>query len=77
MKDLHEMKEFEFSELLENTKFTSVEEERKNKNKTYLDTGVDSDGDEVREDILEKERLKENFNKKDSKKIFAKVHIFF
>ena len=31
MKDLHEMKEFEFSELLENTKFTSVEEERKNK----------------------------------------------
>ena len=34
MKDLHEMKEFEFSELLENTKFTSVEEERKNKNKT-------------------------------------------
>ena len=43
MKELHEMKEFEFSELLENTKFTSVEEERKNNSKTYLDTGVDSD----------------------------------
>ena len=67
MKDLHEMKEFEFSELLENTKFTSVEEERKNNSKTYLDTGIDSDGDEIRDDILEKERLKENFKKKDSK----------
>ena len=67
MKDLHEMKEFEFSELLENTKFTSVEEERKNKSQTYLDTGIDSDGDEIRDDILEKERIKENFKKKDSK----------
>ena len=61
------MKEFEFSELLENTKFTSVEEERQNNSKTYLDTGVDSDGDEIRDDILEKERFKENFKKKDSK----------
>ena len=67
MKELHEMKEFEFSELLENTKFTSVEEERQNNSKTYLDTGVDSDGDEIRDDILEKERFKENFKKKDSK----------
>ncbi len=67
MKELHEMKEFEFSELLENTKFTSVEEERQNNSKTYLDIGVDSDGDEIRDDILEKERFKENFKKKDSK----------
>lgn len=67
MKELHEMKEFEFSELLENTKFTSVEEERQNNSKTYLDTGVDSDGDEIRDDILEKERFKKNFKKKDSK----------
>ena len=67
MKELHEMKEFEFSELLENTKFTSVEEERQNNSKTYLDTGGDSDGDAIRDDILEKERFKENFKKKDSK----------
>lgn len=63
MKKIEELKEYEFSELLENTKFESVEEERKRKEKSYIEIGIDEDGDEIREDILEIERNKKADNK--------------
>ncbi|CAM3167570.1 hypothetical protein STFE110948_04920 [Streptobacillus felis] len=50
MKNIEEMKEFEFSELLSNTKFNDTNNEKLNK-------GIDEDGDEIREEFIETENV--------------------
>ena len=64
MKKIEDLKEFEFSELLSNTKFESVEDERKRLSQSYLETGIDEDGDEIREDIIEDEKKRNSYTKK-------------
>lgn len=51
MKNIEDMKEFEFSELLSKTKFNSTTEES-NSNKR-----IDEDGDEIREEFLEEVKV--------------------
>ncbi len=46
MKNIEDMKEFEFSELLSKTKFNSTIEE------SEINKGIDEDGDEIREEFI-------------------------
>lgn len=56
MKKLEDMKEFEFSELLSKTKFRSIKEEKEFRE----NSGLDEDGDEIREEFIENKNEKKH-----------------
>ncbi|CAM3067996.1 hypothetical protein [Streptobacillus ratti] len=54
MKNIEDMKEFEFSELLSKTKFNSTIEE------SNINKGIDEDGDEIREEFIDNHKVERN-----------------